>query len=56
MIRLINYPYKKWNIGDIIDLGKAKNESMISMGRAVAVAKPQKKVIKKTRKVKKSKK
>lgn len=35
MIVLINYPYKDWKVGDKIDLGKIKNESMISMGRAL---------------------
>jgi hypothetical protein len=37
MIRLINYGYKNHKVGDIVDLGKKKNESMISIGRAVAV-------------------
>ena len=36
MIRLINYGYKKWKVGDIVDLGEKKNKSMISIGRAVA--------------------
>lgn len=37
MIVLINYPYKDWKVGEKTDLGKVKNESMIAMGRALAI-------------------
>ena len=52
MIRLINYGYKKWKVGDIVDLGDKKNESMIAIGRAVAVAAP-KKMVEKPKSIKK---
>ena len=52
MIRLINYGYKKWKVGDVVDLGDKKNESMIAIGRAVAVATP-KKSIEKPKNIKK---
>ena len=50
MIRLINYGYKKWKVGDIVDLGDKKNESMIAIGRAVAAPK---KVVEKPKSIKK---
>ncbi|MFH1536182.1 MAG: hypothetical protein ABIC96_03905 [Patescibacteria group bacterium] len=34
-IILTNYPYQKYEIGDIVDLGEEKNASMVSLGRAV---------------------
>ena len=34
-IRLIRYPYKDYEIGEIIDLGEEKNKSMVSLQRAV---------------------
>lgn len=37
MIKLINYPYKDWKVGETVDLGKVKNESMIAMNRAIAI-------------------
>jgi len=37
MIRLINYPYGKYKVGDEVDLGDEKNQSMVALGRAVFV-------------------
>ena len=34
-IKLIRYPYKEYEIGDVLDLGKEKNKSMVSLQRAV---------------------
>lgn len=36
-IKLINYPYQNFQIGDICDLGDEKNRSMVSLDRAVFV-------------------
>jgi len=34
-IVLTNYPYDKYSVGDIVDLGEIKNTSLVGMGRAV---------------------
>lgn len=34
-IILTNYPYKNFKIGETVDLGEAKNKSMVALGRAV---------------------
>jgi len=34
-IRLVNYPYLDYEIGDVVDLGEVKNRSMVSIQRAV---------------------
>lgn len=48
-IILVNYPYGDFEVGEVIDLGEKKNESMVSKGRAVwfeEVEKPKKKITK----------
>lgn len=34
-IKLIRYPYKDFETGEIVDLGEDKNKSMVSLQRAV---------------------
>ena len=34
-IKLIRYPYKDYELGEVVDLGIEKNESMVSIQRAV---------------------
>ncbi len=36
-IKLVRYPYKDYEVGEIVDLGEEKNTSMVSIGRAVWV-------------------
>jgi hypothetical protein len=47
-IKLIKYPYKDYEVGEIIDLGDEKNSSMVSIGRAVWVEEEKKKTTKTT--------
>jgi|GEM_PF-6947626 len=54
-IILINYPYKDYEVGDVVDLGEKKNESMVAMGRAVWYVAPKGKPKKKRSSTKGSK-
>ena|SRR3989344_3642727 len=36
-IKLANYPYREYKVGEIVDLGEEKNKSMVSLQRAVWV-------------------
>lgn len=51
-IRLVNYPYKEYEIGEVVDLGEKKNVSMVSIKRAVWEEEPKKKPIPKKKAVK----
>ena len=42
-IKLVRYPYKDYEVGEIVDLGEEKNSSMVSIGRAVWVEEEEKK-------------
>ncbi|MBU0572690.1 hypothetical protein KKH23_02910 [Patescibacteria group bacterium] len=42
-IKLISYPYKDYEVGEIVDLGEDKNRSMVSLQRAVWVEEEEKK-------------
>ncbi len=59
-IKLINYPYLDYEIGEIVDLGEEKNKSMVALQRAVFVEeaekekKPKKKTPKTTTQAKKT--
>jgi len=34
-IKLVQYPYKDYKVGEVVDLGSEKNRSMVAIGRAV---------------------
>ena len=42
-IKLVRYPYKDYEVGEIVDFGEEKNASMVSIGRAVWVEEEEKK-------------
>jgi len=39
-IKLTNYPYQEFKVGDICDFGEAKNRSLVAMRRAVYLDNP----------------
>lgn len=41
-IILTNYPYDKYNVDDVVDLGEDTNQSLVGQGRAVWYVEPKK--------------
>ena len=41
-IKLVGFPFRDYQIGEIVDLGEEKNRSMVALGRAVFYEPPEK--------------